>query len=59
MWDAGVDTGMVWVEIRIDPCGVELPQIHPGFTELSYILQGALSGTDPIVHHDFVCTYDQ
>ena len=33
---------MVWIEIHIFPCGVELPQIHPGFTELSYILQGGL-----------------
>ena len=26
--------------IHIDPCGVDLPQIHNGFTETSYITQG-------------------
>ena len=38
--ELGSTTNMVWVEIHIYPCGVELPQIHPGFTELSYLLQG-------------------
>ncbi|KAK9833783.1 hypothetical protein WJX74_005713 [Apatococcus lobatus] len=37
-------TNMVWVEIHIYPCGIELPQTHPGFTELSYILQGTVVG---------------
>ena len=42
---------MVWVEIHIYPCGVELPQIHPGFTELSYILQGQLLLLLPVRWH--------
>ena len=38
-----VVTNMVLNEIHIEPCGVELFQVHNGLSELSYILQGVSS----------------
>lgn len=34
-------TNMVWTRIHLEPCGMDLPQIHEGLSELTYIVSGS------------------